>query len=128
MISCLHSYFMGLPAEVSILYLYSDGCPGQNRNVHMMKYLLLSKGWTIPTYSTSFPICGYSFLPNGRDFRQTETKKEVVECVYTFDKWYHGIRASRRRFPFVINTPSQEDVKDFAGHLALFFKKTISIW
>ena len=38
-ISCLHNYSIGLPAEVSILYLYSDGCPGQNKNVYMMHYL-----------------------------------------------------------------------------------------
>ena len=88
-ISCLHSYFMDLPAEVSTLYLYSDGCPGQNKNVHLMHYLFaLVKTGRFQHIQHHFPIRGHSFLPNDRDFGKTETKKKKVERVYTADQWY----------------------------------------
>ena len=42
-------------------------------------------------------------------------RKSKLLIVYTADQWYDVIRASRRRFPFVVNAVSQEDVKNLLG-------------
>ena len=38
-ISCLNHFLSDIPATVDTLHLYSDGCPGQNKNSNVMSYL-----------------------------------------------------------------------------------------
>ena len=38
-VSCLDNFLRSLPQEVTTLYLYSDGCSGQNKNSTVMHYL-----------------------------------------------------------------------------------------
>ena len=38
-ISHLDMYLSKLPDRVTALYLYSDGCPGKNENIYLVRYL-----------------------------------------------------------------------------------------
>ena len=38
-VSCLDRYLSSLPEDVTTLYFYSDGCPGQNKNLNVVHYL-----------------------------------------------------------------------------------------
>ena len=71
-ILCLDHYFTSLPSEVTTLYLYSDGCPGQN-NVVRYLFTLVWQG-KFEHIQHHFPVRGHSFLPNDRDFGRTKTK------------------------------------------------------
>ena len=83
-VSCLLLYFNTLPQHVTTLYLYSDGCGGQNKNANMMRFLFsLVRLGRFQHIRHHFPVRGHSFLPNDRDFGCTESKKRKEECVYT---------------------------------------------
>ena len=81
-ISCLHTYLSNLPAEVTSLRLYSDGCGGQNKNANVLHYLFcLAASGRFKHISHTFPVRGCSFLPNDRDFGRTEVSKTKHERV-----------------------------------------------
>ena len=61
-VSCLHHFLSRVPASVTTLFLYSDGCPGQNKNSNVLHYLysLVSTGkfvkiTHIPSSRAQFP-------------------------------------------------------------------------
>ena len=63
-ISCLHHYINTLPSEVTTLYLYSDGCGGQNKNSNVMDLFVYSlyKLESCNIFVTTFPyIATHSF-------------------------------------------------------------------
>lgn len=125
-ISCLDNFLSSLPEEVTTVYLYSDGCPGQNKNVTVMQYLFtLIRIGRFKLIQHHFPVRGHSFLPNDRDFGRTETKKRRNERIYTPEQWYEVIKSARRRKPFTVTPVSQGIVKDYVTHLAPFFKKSV---
>ena len=83
-VSCLDNFFCSLPKEVTSLYLYSDGCPGQNKNSTVMQYFftLVCTG-RYKLIQHYFPVRGHSFLPNDRDFGRTEAKKKGTRgCIH----------------------------------------------
>ena len=100
-ISCLHHFLSALPRSVTNLYLYSDGCSGQNKNANVMQYLftLVSMG-RFRCIQHSFPVTGHSFLPNDRDFGCTELWKRKNERVYTPKQWMDIIEIARVHKPF----------------------------
>ena len=81
-VSCLDRYLSSLPEDVTTLYLYSDRCPGQNKNLTAVHYLFalvqLGKFHHIQHH---FPVRGHLFLPNDRDFGCTELKKKKTEQI-----------------------------------------------
>ena len=126
-VSCLLHYLTSLPEQVTTLYLYSDGCGGQNKNANVMYFLFslvrLGRFQHIRHY---FPVRGHSFLPNDRDFGCTEMKKRKVERVFSPDQWYNVIRSARRRNPFVVVPVDQTMILDCSAHFSVFFKKNIN--
>lgn len=38
-LSCLNDYFSKLPDSINTVFLFSDACPGQNRNITMVQFL-----------------------------------------------------------------------------------------
>ena len=124
--SCLDRYLSSLPEDVTTLYLYSDGCPGQNKNLNVVHYLFaLVRLGKFHHIKHHFPVRGHLFLPNDRDFGRTELKKKKTEHVYTPNQWYDTMRSARNRNPFKIVPVTQDMVKDIGVHLSLFFKKTV---
>lgn len=125
-VSCLDNFFRSLPEEVTHVYLYSDGCPGQNKNTAVLQYLFtLVRTGRFKFIQHHFPVRGHSFLPNDRDFGHTETKKKRHERVYTPEQWHDFMRSARRRNPFNVTPVSQDMVKDYTSHFTPSFKKSI---
>ena len=58
-VSCLDNFFCSLPEEVTSLYLYSDGCPGQNKNSTVLQYLFTDR--PIQVHPASLP-CAWPFI------------------------------------------------------------------
>ena len=75
--SCLLHYFTNkLADEVETLYLFSDGCGGQNKNYTILWFFLtLIKLKRFKSIVHIFPVRGHSFLPCDRDFASIELKK-----------------------------------------------------
>ena len=125
-ISCMSHYFATLPNEVTTIYLYSDGCGGQNKNANVMHFLFtlvrLGRFQHIRHY---FPVRGHSFLPNDRDFGCTELKKRKIERVYSPEQWHAIIESARRRNPFTVVPVQQDMILNCATHLTTFFKKNV---
>lgn len=107
-ISCLHAYLSQLPPETTSLRLYSDGCGGQNKNSNVMHYLftLVAIG-RFEYIRHTFPVRGHSFLPNDRDFGQTEVNKQRNERIYTPIQWMEVIKQARQRKPFNVVAADQ---------------------
>lgn len=123
-ISCLHHFVSQIPVTVNALFLYSDGCPGQNRNSNVMSYLftLVSTGRFL---SHSFPVRGHSFLPNDRDLGRTEVKKRKHERIFTCDQWMDVIKSARVRKPFEVVSCNNTMFLNWYVHFSTFLKKTI---
>ena len=75
-VSCLDHYLTTTLHDVDSLMLFSDSCPGQNKNSIVMHYLFsLVRMGKFKLIRHFFPLRGHSFLPCDRDFAKTETKK-----------------------------------------------------
>ena len=127
-ISCLDSFLSTLPSQVTTVYLYSDGCPGQNKNVNVIHYLFsLIRLGRFRHIQHHFPVRGHSFLPNDRDFGRTEARKKKVQQVFTPEQWYEVITKARKTNPFVATPVSQDKFKSFSQHLSPLFKKSVTV-
>ena len=125
-ISCLLHYLHSLPGEVTTLNLFSDGCPGQNKNLNVMHFLFsLVRLGRFEHIRHFFPVRGHSFLPNDRDFGCTERKKRKVERVYTPEQWHDIMRSARKKKPYIIVPVDQSMVLNCAAHFSPVFKKTV---
>lgn len=123
--SCLLHYFdTYLANEVETLYLFSDGCGGQNKNYTIMWFFqTLIKLKRFKSIVHIFPVRGHSFLPCDRDFASIELKKRKVETLYIPDQWYDIILSSRTSNKFEVVRQSQKLIFNFQSHLSNFFKK-----
>ena len=105
----MHPYINTLPSEVTTLYLYSDGCGGQNKNSNVMDFLFtLLKIGKLQHIRHYFPVRGHSFLSNDRDFGCTEMKKRKAERVYIPEQWHEVIKSARRKNPFTVTSVTQD--------------------
>ena len=112
-VSCLDNFFCSLLQEVTTLYLYSNGCPGQNKNATVMQYLFsLACLGRFKLIQHHFPVRGHSFL-------------RMTQRVYTPVQWYEVIKSAKKRNPFTVTPVTQEMVKGYASESAPFFKKSV---
>ena len=125
-VSCLHHSLSRVPEDVTTLYLFSDGCSGQNKNSNVLHYLytLVYEG-KFSKITHVFPVTGHSFLPNDRDFGRTEMKKRKHERIYTCEQWMEVIRKARIRKPFEVVACDTTMFLDWSAHFSPFFKKTV---
>ena len=125
-ISCLHHFFTELPRSVNTLYLFSDGCPGQNKTSNVMSYLftlVFTKRFSKITHT--FPVRGHSCLPNDRNFGRTEMKKRKHERVYTCEQWMDIIRSARICKPFKVVECDRTMFLDWQVQFSKYFKKLV---
>ena len=123
-VSFLDHYLQTLPEEVTTLHLYSDACPGQNRNATVMQYLFsLVYLDRFQSIKHTFPIRGHSYLPNDRDFGKVKVVKQRTQHVYEPEGWAEVVRSARKRNAFEVIEGDQSLIYDFACHLAPSFKK-----
>jgi hypothetical protein len=61
-----------LLSDTSELWLFSDGCPGQNRNCVVLQfaYILVQKLKIVKVVTHVFPVRGHSYLPCDGDNRK----------------------------------------------------------
>ena len=125
-ISCLHHFLNQIPESVNNLSFYSDGCPGQNKNLNVMNYFFTQVFiGRFAKITHTFPVRRHSFLPNDRDFGRTEIKKRKHERIFTCSQWMDVIRSARVRKPFDVTECESTMFLDWQVHFTKFFKKMI---
>lgn len=102
--SCLYRHLMEtIPPDTKRLILYSDSCPGQNRNIKMS--LMLSKflaSWPHPdliSIEQRFFVVGHSFNGCDRCFGLIEKEKKVTENIFLPEHWIDVMRNAKKRDP-----------------------------
>ena len=100
-------------AKVRSVIIFSDNCPGQNKNLNVvLGYLRLihkNKSENICHY---FLVPGHSMMGCDRDFGHIKIK--IMHCeVFTKDHYIHFIKNTRQRNQFQVVRVSRDMIKDF---------------
>jgi len=82
------------------IYLFSDGCGGQNKNYFILSFLSLSKRLQIEIRHV-YPVRGHSYCSCDRNFGLCGQKKKKVETIETVED-YISIIKSVRNSPFIV--------------------------
>lgn len=111
--------------QVKTLYVFSDACPGQNRN-HTLVRLFLSLTITrrFNEVHVFFPIRGHSFLPCDRNFGVIKRVIKRHDRIYTPDQYNTMISTAKTKQPaFVVQSVSTEQILNFKDWWPTFSKK-----
>lgn len=114
----------GRPDE---LVLISDGCPGQNKNMTMVRFLyaVIHIFKMLKQITYLFPVRGHSYLHNDQDFSLIEIKKRKLPRAEVPEDWNKLILNARQNpSPFHLKELSTYDVKDIKKSTEDFFLKT----
>lgn len=102
--SCLIKHFSRfIPKETKKVILYSDACPGQNRNIKttlMIKKLLDS--WphiVLLTIEQRFFVSGHSYNSCDRCFGLIERQRKITESIYVPQHWLNVISQAKKVEP-----------------------------
>lgn len=113
--SCLLKHFKShVPHKTETIYLYSDACPGQNRNIKTT--LMLKKfidSWphdSLKSIEQRFFVSGHSYNSCDRCFGLIERQKKITEMIYTPQHWINVIDQAKKKEPkFTIIEMEKED-------------------
>lgn len=109
--------------EVTDLYLYSDGCPGQNRNHTMIRMCLaLVDNGKFQKIVHRFPVRGHSFLPCDRDFGVFKRKIKKMDRVFLPNDYCSIIANSKKNV--TVKMVSTDDILNFSKWWPPLYKKT----
>lgn len=113
--SCLLKHFQNfVPLETEKIILYSDACPGQNRNIKTT--LMLKKNldsWahsSLKSIEQRFFVSGHSYNGCDRCFGLIEKHKKITELIFTPDHWANIIAQAKKNKPhFTVIKMTKED-------------------
>lgn len=100
--SCVIKHLQAhIGANTKKVYLYSDSCGGQNRNIKMT--LLLKKVLhlldNVDVITQKFFIPGHSYNSCDRSFALIEQQRKITTEVYVPGHWMNIVRTSKKRDP-----------------------------
>ncbi|CAH1100476.1 unnamed protein product [Psylliodes chrysocephalus] len=103
-----------IPDSVRELHLFSDNCPGQNKNNTLIRMcLFLKDSGRFDDIQQYFPIRGHSFLPCDRDFGNIKRKLKKVDRVYTIRQYIEIIASFSNKHKFLIHLVDGKDIVNF---------------
>ena len=94
------------------IYLFSDGCGGQNKNYLVMIFMSLLSEKLQVEIQYLFPVCGHSYVHVATTFECIAKKKKRLETIETDNEFYTVIQKARNP-PFKIIKESDYENKDF---------------
>lgn len=119
----LHYLDTFLDGNVKELYLFSDNCPGQNKNHTVIRFLMSLTDTNKYTRITHyFPIRGHSFLPNDQDFGVVKKKIKKCDRIYVPDEYYSIMSEACEKFS--VYMLSTREVVDFSNWWTSYYKRT----
>lgn len=107
--------FLMTKTEIDHLIIFTDNCPGQNKNWLMMSlWLQLVKENKFKTITHHFLVSGHTHLPSDRDFALIEKRhRRYAPQVFCPNEWYDIIRRSNKKTPFAVTVMTQKDFLNF---------------
>lgn len=119
----LHYFDNFLDGNIKELFLFSDNCPGQNKNHTVIRFLTaLTDTERFNNIKHYFPIRGHSFLPNDRDFGVVKRKIKKHDRIYVPDEYYNIIANASKEFAVFMLQSNQ--IYDFVQWWPQYYKKT----
>lgn len=122
----LLTYFQQcVPSEVKELRLFSDNCPGQNKNNTVVRFCqaLVDTG-RFEVVEHYFPIRGHSFLDCDRDFGLIKRTLRKIDRIYTLREYLKLIIQSSNKNKFKVQLITHSDIFDFKSWWNKYYKKT----
>ncbi|XP_075158081.1 uncharacterized protein LOC142231355 [Haematobia irritans] len=116
--SCIYKYLSELPYSVNHVILYSDSCPGQNRNSYVCAVFekILQDHPSIQTIDHKFLIVGHTHLECDTVHAQIEKKKKNSSgSIQHPHDWANLIAATNKKY--VVHELKQDDFYDFQAFL-----------
>lgn len=107
------------------LRLFSDNCPGQNKNHAMVRACMalieLGKFENIQHY---YPLRGHSFMPCDRDFGVIKRLLKKYDRIYSIHQYTKIIAKSSKHF--TIKEVVTDDILNFKAWWPHFYKKVVT--
>lgn len=113
--SCIYKYVSEIiPKDTKKIIMFSDACPGQNRNIKttiMLKKLLNNWPYVqLRQIEQRFYVSGHSYNACDRCFSLIERQKKVSELTYVPRHWVNIITESKKTEPkFEVFEMSRQD-------------------
>lgn len=112
--------------NIQELRLFSDNCPGQNKNHTMVRMCAaLVESNRFKKVEQFFPIRGHSFLPNDRDFGVIKRRLKRFDRVFSVHEYTEIIIASSAQKNFTVMEVSGEEIIDFKQWWPKLYKKNV---
>lgn len=112
-----------VPETAKTLYLFSDSCPGQNRNHTFIRFCMgLVESKRFDNIIQRFPIRGHSFLDCDRTFGLFKRRIKKVDRIY-HPMDYVQLMANAKS-NITVKVVQTKDIKDFNKWWPRLFKKT----
>lgn len=112
--------------SVEELILFCDGCPGQNRNNTVLRFLLaLVLTEKFQKISIYFPQRGHSFNDCDRDFGTVKRKIRRHDRIFSPEEYENLIISSSTTNKFDVKHITSQDVASFKTWWPTFFKKKV---
>lgn len=113
--------------KIKHFYLFSDGCPGQNKNHCVIRLLLaLVASGRFKTITQLFPIRGHSFLPCDRDFSVAKRKIRKTDRIYLPKQYTELIANSTSNNRFTVHmVENKNEILDFKSWWPNFYRKNV---
>lgn len=124
--TCLYGYITNL-RDVDHLVLYSDCCPGQNRNsvvLTMLTNIMMSPDNTIKTIDYKFLEPGHTMMECDNMHAVIERASEYAE-IYIPEDWVNVVRLARKDSPYVVKVMEHTDFLNFKPMRELLFPAKI---
>ena len=118
-ISCIkHFIDEHVPEHVKKLYIFSDNCSGQNKNIFLnMFYLSLIHSGRFKEITHLYFRPGHTYMAADRDFSLIEKNMNNRAWIFTPDEHIDVIKATRRPgckgIPFTVYKMKQEDFLEY---------------
>lgn len=113
--SCLYKHFTKyLPKDTQKLFLNSDACSGQNRNIKMslmLKKMLCDwKHSDLTSIEQHFFMSGHSYNSCDRSFGLIEKQKQLTETIMLPEHWINIMKQAKKNEPkFVVVEMTKDD-------------------
>lgn len=114
--SCIYKHLNTINPAVKHVIMYSDCCPGQNKNkivAGMLSALL--------EYHSTLEIVDHKFLESGHTHMECDSDHAVIEkakksystSVHHPNDWYELVRQAKRTKPFEVTEMTQDVIYNF---------------
>lgn len=128
--SCLYDHFTSNSFNTVVeITLYSDTCPGQNKNsfILVMFCLVMKQNNTLKYINHKFLVPGHTHMECDSDHSVIEKMKKRYPVIIEHPRdWVQLVRTCGKSKPFIVKEMQREEFFEFSGLLKKYFvqKKT----